>query len=396
MPADTLGLGLTRRPAAGLQLPSGVFHSEAFAANEAGSARLRADPLIGEWERLCRRVSAMPFVRPQWVCAWWRAFAAEGDELVLWYLRRDGRITALLPLVRRGHTLLPALNYHTPQSSLLAEDNAAAEALVCALLLAGHATEVTFAALDSLGVDVDICRWAGAKAGHALVTLPHERACYLTLDAGWDVYETRLGRDTRGDVRRRRRRLQEHGSVSFTVHTGGDNLERLLDTAFVLESSGWKLQSHSAIRSDARVERFYTEIARWAALEDMLRLCFLRVDGTPIAMQFNLEHRGVWYLLKCGYDARFAHGSPGKVMQHDCIRHCFAAGIKCIEFCGDEDPHKMRWSPQSRELQRLHFFPASLPGRIAQLRTAARPWLKQLYRRWQHLTLRDATSIGLP
>lgn len=368
-------------PALGSTPRGGVFRSDAFPPTAAGVALLRNDPLTLEWDRLCRRTAAMPFLRPQWLCEWWQAFAEPGDGLVLWHLRRDDRLAALLPLVQRGNVLLPALNYHTPQSGLLAEDAAAVEALLCAVLATTDAKQTTLAALDTLGADPDICRRAARAAGHSILALPHERACYLALEASWDVYETRLGRDTRADVRRRRRRLQEHGNVSFTVHTGSDGLERLLATAFVLESSGWKLRDGTAIRCDANVEAFYTGIARWAANEDMLRLCFLSVGGAPVAMQLNLEHRGTWYLLKCGYDERYAQASPGKVMQYDCIRHCFAAGMKRIEFCGDTDPHKLRWCPQSRELLRMHCFPDSLPGHLARWRVAARPWLKSWCRR---------------
>ena len=72
---------------------------------------------------------------------------------------------------------------------------------------------------------------------------------------------------------------------------------------------------------------------------------------------------------------------PGKVLQYECIRHCFDTGMRRIEFCGDRDAHKMRWSPQCRTLERVCLFPPSLPGRLARLRAAARPVLASWYRR---------------
>lgn len=379
MPADSL-THLELGPSPVTDKPDGAYRSPAFEPTEAGAAALRADPLMEAWDALSRRTGAAPFLRPQWTLAWWRAFACPGESLVLWHLWRNGRVVALLPLVQRRARLRSALNFHTPQSGLLAENAAAAQALLQALFHSG-AREVVLAALDSTGPDPDLCERSALSHGYRALVLRHEAACSIPLDGTWAAYEKTLGRDVTRDVQRRRRRLQELGEYAIEVCDGAHELDSKLQLGFELEGSGWKRRNGTAIVSDPRVERFYLELAQWAANENLLRLCFLRVNGQALAMQYALEHRGTWYLLKCGYDEHFHRLSPGKVLLHELIRHCFERGMRNIELCGDVEEHKQRWNPRMRTLQRIHLYAPTVAGRLAWARAMLRPWLKRGYLR---------------
>jgi CelD/BcsL family acetyltransferase involved in cellulose biosynthesis len=362
--------------AAGNQLL--VDRTHWYAASNSEVQRLLDAPLTVEWEALSRRSAALLFLRPQWVIAWWRAFAEEGDKLALWYVRSNGRLSGILPMMLRRGKLRSAMNYHTPSSGILAENDASAQALVHAVLVDGDASEVVLAGLDSTGPDPGVCRSAALAAGQRVLVLPHERACYIDTRDGWNAYSKKLGKEFRAEIRRYRRRLEERGAVTFEINKGEQNLPALLDTAFAIEAAGWKQRSGTAIRSEPRVERFYAEIARWAAAEDMLRLCFLRVDGIPVAMLLALEYRGKWHLLKTGYDEQYHRSSPGTLLLHDIIQHCYDHDIARIELHGDAQVHKRRWRPDSRLVQRFHLFPATVPGHIAWAHRGMRPWLKSL------------------
>jgi CelD/BcsL family acetyltransferase involved in cellulose biosynthesis len=355
-----------------------VARTDWVASGDSDIQALLDAPLTAEWDALARRTAALPFVRPQWVLAWWRAFAESDSKLALWYVRSNGRLAAVLPVMLHRGKLQSATNYHTPQSGVLAENDAAAQALVRSLLVDGGATEVVLAGLDSLGPDPAVCRNAALDAKHRTLVLPHERACFLDLRDDWTAYGKKLGKEFRAEMRRYRRRLEDIGKVEFDISTGGPDLPQLLDTAFAIEAAGWKMRNGTAIRAEPRVERFYADIARWAAAEDMLRLCFLRVGGRAVAMLLALEYRGKWHLLKTGYDERYQRSSPGTLLLHDIIHHCYESGVARIELHGDAQMHKRRWRPDSRVLQRFHMFPASLPGRVAWLRAGVRPWLKSL------------------
>src|SRR5690606_22104325 len=193
-----------------------VLRSPLFAPSADGYASLCAHPLTAEWEALARRAARLPFMHPQWICAWWRAFSAPGERLALWYVRRNagedkGRLIALLPVIHSEDTLRLALNYHTPQAELLAESDSPAVALLRVLLAEGDAPQTILPALDPLGSGPALCQRGALASGHRLLALPHECACFIPLEQGWAAYAARLGKDVGADVRRRRRRLQELG-----------------------------------------------------------------------------------------------------------------------------------------------------------------------------------------
>ncbi len=162
------------------------------------------------------------------------------------------------------------------------------------------------------------------------------RAPYLELEGTWQAYERGLSRNVRSDVQRCWRRLAEAGRVSFEVADGRDRLEALVDEGFGLEAAGWKTARGTAIVSRPETERFYREVARWAAGRGWLRLAFLRVDGQPVAFQYAIEDGGAYYPLKGGYDPRYREFSPGKLIIHATLSRAFSSGLARYEFLGDQ------------------------------------------------------------
>ena len=109
------------------------------------------------------------------------------------------------------------------------------------------------------------------------------------------------------------------GEVSLEIESGAERLDDLLAEGFEVEARGWKGLRGTAVASDPQTLSFYTEVARWAASRDLLRLAFLRVDGRALAFHFSLESEGKHYLLKPGYDERFRKAGPGTVLTYRMI-----------------------------------------------------------------------------
>lgn len=353
--------------------------STAFTADASGADALLQSPLCAEWEALAHHNRSLPFLRPQFVAAWWRAFATPGSQLVIWQARLLGRLAAVLPMMQQGNTLRTATNYHTPQSGILADNVTAATALLHALLKTSGASQVVLCGFDTLSPDPALVREAARAAGHRVIALTHERATYVTTQQGWEAYGKKLGKAFRGDIRRLRNNLQQLGEL--TLEFGAEHEPALagrVDEALAIEAAGWKQRNGTAILTSPREARFYHELARWADSEGMLRLCFLRLDGRPLAMLYAFRNGDFWHLLKTGYDENYARYSAGKLLLHEILHHCFDTGVERIEIHGDTAAHKLRWRPQSRVLERLHIFPRNPAGTLAWLRVALRPWLKRL------------------
>jgi len=318
------------------------------------------ESLDGEWDALAARTGATPFARPGWIAAWYAAFGR--GKPVVRIVREDGALAAVAALEARGDSLHSATNWHTPAYDVVAETAGAARALADSVLaLRPRRLELRF--LDREGLALPAFRAAATAAGYRVLTRRLMESPYVPVTGNWEEYAGTL-RKLLKELGRRRRRLEETGRLSFSVEKGGDGLESALEVGFRLEQSGWKGRRGTAIASCPETRAFYSNIARWAAERDWLRLAFLSVDGRPIAFEFDLEVDDVLYNLKPGYDEAFGRFAPGKLLCEQRIRNTFDAGMRSYEFLGAPLPFKLEWTSHVRERFILQAFVPTVPGLV--------------------------------
>jgi len=317
------------------------------------------DSLAEEWEELAEAAGASPFLRPGWFELWWRAFGS-GESCVL-SVSREGTLVGVLPLIRHGRILASMANDHTPRFDLLAADDGATLELSRALVALGP-QRVTLEYLRAGGPGLRSVREAAVSAGYRPVIRDWERPPFVALEGDWDAYERSLDGKLRRDLARRRRRLDEEGVVTFDVEDGAESLDELLKEGFALEPSGWKASAGTAIISRPETREFYTGLARWAAQRGILRLCFLRLDGRPLAFQLGLEDARAYYFVKGGYDPAYARFAPMKLLLRSVVQSTFEDGLARFEFLGPPDPFKLEWTSTCHDLKRLELFDRSLPS----------------------------------
>lgn len=317
------------------------------------------DELAREWEGLADRVHASPFLRPGWVTAWCDAFAPGTLHVIS--LRANGRLRAVVPLIREGPVLSAPANAHTPEFSFLSENESDALELSEALFRLAP-TRVDLSYVNAME-RTDAAFSAGARqAGYRLIRKSLERSPYVPIEGDWETYERQLGARRRSDLRRRRRRLEEQAPVSVDVMDAAPNLDRVLEEGFRVEAAGWKGTRQTAIASSAHTRRFYTDVARWAADRGWLRLAFLRCGENALAFDYCLELDGVHYLVKTGYDPAYREFAPGMILRYEMLRRAFLIGLAHYEFLGDDEPWKLEWATDCRERLRVQAFAPSVPG----------------------------------
>jgi hypothetical protein len=138
-----------------------------------------------------------------------------------------------------------------------------------------------------------------------------------------------------------------------------------LHEGFGVEASGWKGERRTAMGSRPDTRGFYTAVARWAVAQGWLRLAFLRVGGKAVAFDFSLDQSPRHYLVKTGFDPRFARFAPGILLRHAMLRRAFELGFATYEFLGDDEPWKLRWASQRRDRLLVQAF-RHTPGATAE------------------------------
>ena len=345
---------------------SGPGLDPAVARSGRGSTRLTAcvesltESMQEEWERLADDLAAPCFLRPGWVDAWAKAFCRRPVRVLC--VRRQGEVVGLLPFVDRLRVRRSPTNWHTPMFSFLVRDHEARTALADALI--GHArTSVDLSFLDRGDPSLQACLQASRASRTQALVWTLVRSPWVDLSGGdWNSFCSALAPKVRKELRRLRRRLDEQGTVGVEFSDGSDELEALLREGFSAEGSGWKERRGTAITSDPRTERFYTEIAGWAASRGELVLAFLRLDGRPIAFDLCIESRGGVYPLKGGFDPAFRRYGPGMLLTYESLRRAFARGLATYELLGDSDPYKLVWTQTVRERVRFQAFDVGSPA----------------------------------
>jgi CelD/BcsL family acetyltransferase involved in cellulose biosynthesis len=316
-------------------------------------------PLAPEWEQLVDWAGAGPFSRAGWFEAWWGAFGRGRLEIAA--LRRDGELAAVLPLMRHFGVRRGVANWHTPEFEVPAVDPAARVALFKGLLERTR-TPLLLTLLTAGRPEPDAFRAAARAAGVPVLAHTVERSPYVRIDGDWEAYLRTLPRSRRSELRRRRRRLEERGSVRVEIADGDGRLAALLHEGFDVETSGWKARAGTAIASKPQTRDFYTRVARWAAERGSLRLAFLRLDERPLAFHFTIEEDGVAYQLKGGYDTEFGELGPGNLLISEMLAWAFRRRLRAYEFLGAEEEFKMDWSSGLRERLAIQAFPRSPAG----------------------------------
>ncbi|MEA2374602.1 MAG: hypothetical protein QOD53_1065, partial [Thermoleophilaceae bacterium] len=203
---------------------------------------------------------------------------------------------------------------------------------------------------------------AAAESGFGLIERTIARSPYVAVEGSFDVYMSSLNRKFRKDIGRRWRRLEDQGDVRVAYEDGTERLDELLSDGFRLEGSGWKTEAGTAIASEPGRERFYRDVARWAAERGWLRLAFLYLDERAIAFDLCLETAGVCYVLKGGFDVEMRNAGPGVLLTHHELERAFDLGFSSYELLGQADDYKRSWTSTTRERVRMQAFPPTPLG----------------------------------
>jgi CelD/BcsL family acetyltransferase involved in cellulose biosynthesis len=315
--------------------------------------------LYEEWDDLATRVDAPPWYRPGWLLAWREAFGIGDLDLVV--VRREGRLVGLVPLEKVRGEVRSASNGESPSFGFLVEDEDAALE-IAERLFGRRDRRITLFLLTQGSYSLDVCRTSAEENGFRVLVRMVGRSPFLDTTGEWSDYEAALSTKMLREMRRRKRRLEEEGQLSFEVEDGAEDLERLLTEGFFVEGAGWKTEQGGSIIARPAAVRFYREVSRWAASRGELCLAFLRLDGRPIAFDLSLEDGKSHYLLKTGFHPDLRKFGPGTLIRRYMIARAFSLGFKSYEFLGHDESWKYGWTDTFRDRFLFRAFAPSLTG----------------------------------
>jgi hypothetical protein len=233
-------------------------------------------------------------------------------------------------------------------------------------LAAGLAASRVPLALERTPADspaVEALRRAYRRRGFVIVR-PRPGCPFIEIDGTPDETSARLSASLRSDLRRASRKAEQIGVVSFETHAPATERDLLLlwEEAVKVEAAGWKGRSGTALDADRRIGSFYRSYATRACERGILRILFLRLGADVAAMMIAVEASDRWWILKIGYDERFADCSPGMLLLHEALRDAARRGLRSYEFLGSPAGWTRRWTERERPMARVLVYPWTVQG----------------------------------
>jgi CelD/BcsL family acetyltransferase involved in cellulose biosynthesis len=328
------------------------------------------------WESLAG-VSSNPMQSFAWIEAAAATTGAAGKLQLIGRLVGD-RLTAVAPLVQypagfsRPWELLNLAKLYEP-ADLICADQAALDATAVELARCG--LPLYFGRMPAESLTIEAIRRAYHRGW--VVVRPQASTPYIPLDESWSTPESKISSRRRSDFRRSLRNAAELGEVTTEILSPAvDEVDRLLDLAFDIESRSWKGEHGTALARDAARGAFYRRYAQRAAREGQLRLGFLRIGGQTAAMQISVVQSGALWVLKVGYDPQFQKASPGILLMVEQIKRAVAEGLAYYELLGTVEPWIQVWTEHERKCVSLRAYPANFRGLAALAIDAAQKTLQ--------------------
>jgi len=324
----------------------------------AGFAALRT-----EWNGLAEK-QCTPLLWHEWLFACACSLHEERGLHVI-VQREGGRLTAGAPLVVSGsgrRTRLEFLGVRAlgEPSGFVFEDQAALECLLRGTC--GVGLPLDLSRLPTSGpIEAAIVR---AAAGRAIVIRrPSAPSLAVQVRRDSDAFERAFPSRLRSDLRRARRRAAAVGPVEecFLSPQPGEVLERV-HRFERLEAAGWKGLRRSSLLHKENLRRFFASMGEQMARRRALRIGFLSIGGQDAAGVIGLEAHGRAWVLKVGYDERWARVSPGLLLMDAAMKDAGARGLVAFEFLGSAEQWQERWNTERRLYRAAALYPRSVEG----------------------------------
>lgn len=291
------------------------------------------------------------FVLPPWLEVWKKHFAPTVDSAVI-VVRNSDKIVGFAPLQFNENTatIIGSPNVCDFEDLIIApgEESGFFKLLIEFLKKQNiKLLEPGVVRPDSLVASklLPITSQNGVKA----VCEPDEVSLEKELPTTFDEYLQGLDAKQRHEVKRKLRRLEEAGNISYRFIT---------ETAAVPEFLEIFLKMFVESRTDkaefltGQAEGFFRELALAMAEHGFLRSGILELDSKPVASVFAFDYKDTVYLYNSGFDPSRSYLSVGILSKALLIKDSIERGKKKFDFLKGAERYKYHLGGVEVQLQK--------------------------------------------
>jgi len=298
---------------------------------------------VSLWEQL---PAATPFQHPDWLLPWWRHIG--GGVLYVIAIQDGGRLVALAPFYVHANES-PGVRQLTLLGNGITD--------ICDVLIDKDRPHVLHSLAEQLSKSRwkvwDACDLRDIPRCSALIPLmgtsfsadvvDDEPRVVVALE-NWtkDDDGGALPKKVRADLRRRRKRAEEIGSVRFEL-TKQECITETLESLFTLHTARWHVSGQSGVLGEPNVAAFHLEVAERFGRRGWLRLCRLHIGDRVGAVNYGFCVRRRAYYYIGGFAPEFAQLSPGGLIVDEMIRQAAGEGATEFDFLRGQEDYKLKF-----------------------------------------------------
>jgi CelD/BcsL family acetyltransferase involved in cellulose biosynthesis len=316
--------------------------------------------LLPEWQDLRERaLTDSPFVSPDWLLPWWRAYGRERDRLHVIVTRStaDGPLTGVLPMyMQPARRPLPHRRLR-----LIGDQYVGSSDLGC-LADAEAAGDVFQALADRLVRNEDgwdILDLKCVNSGNPFVTQlietskaaslhcrrgRPEYAPYSELPGTWEEFLAMLSHHMRSKVRRTRRRLEGTGTVVIERGDAPGALADAIPAVVGLFEENIRRRFGPDFQASDSYRLFIADVMERFMASGQLELTFINVEGVRIAFALRFRVRDTLWAYQMGFDRDWSHMSAGTIVAGYSIERGIDEGLTHLDWGPPPGNHKSQWA----------------------------------------------------
>lgn len=321
-------------------------------------------PLADEWnELLARSITRVPFLRHEYVTAWWQHLGGgeweDGELYVVIARAGDGNLVGIAPFfVTRGAG---------GDVMLLLIGSVEISDYLDVIVRPGDVDTFLEALLEHLdGPDapawnvLDLCNvLEDSPTLPALETIATARGWryqqarlqpspYIELPAAWDTYLEMLESRQRKELRRKLRRAANHVVPVEWYLAEQVDLDSELDSLFALMAQD--PQKREFLTEKMRAQMY--GIAQVASQAGWLQLAFLRVGREKAAALLSFDFNNKVWVYNSGLNMKYAELAPGMVLNGHAMQWAIEQGREGFDFMRGDEEYKYRLGAKDRYVMR--------------------------------------------
>ncbi len=359
-----------------------------------------------EWNvLLAESGSNEAMLSPLWLIRWWQVYGPlEGRELCTLALRRDGKLVGLAPLCRRRlsvASVMPMTRLELLGSGEKEEDETCSEyigiiarsgeeqAVADAFGAALHGgdlgpwDQLVLTAMSSENVMAPLLARALGDATEYKVL---GGAPFALLPESWEAYLAALSSSRRALIRKSLRAWEAwaKGPPQLRRVENLDDLEEAMTMLAKLHSLRWKEGGHVGAFDSPHFMTFHKGVMRDLFAAGALWLCWLEVEGEPVAALYNI----VWNKQVRFYQSGRIIDVPKKIRPglviHACaIQEAIDLGLTHYDFLAGTTRYKMQLANNVRPLIELSLTRPSFAARVRGIESEGRALGRLLRHQWR-------------